>query len=142
MAGDERDSGPGRQPKGVLMLRTQALPKDANPNGDIFGGWIFAQMDMAAAIIAAEVSLGRTVTLAVDKMVFEHPMHVGEAVSVYADLLHVGNSSMDIKLEVWTKDLFGPHVGGAQLVSRALSATSPSMIRAGPAVFPTILAFS
>jgi acyl-CoA thioesterase YciA len=94
-----------RQPDGVLVLRTLAMPKDSNPNGDIFGGWILSQMDIAGGLIAKEVSRGRVVTVTVDKMTFMRPVLVGDTICVYANVLRIGNSSMDVKLEVWAKDL-------------------------------------
>jgi acyl-CoA thioesterase YciA len=94
-----------RQPDGVLVLRTLAMPHDSNPNGDIFGGWILSQMDIAGGLIAKEVSRGRVVTVTVDKMTFLRPVLVGDTICVYANVLRIGNSSMDVKLEVWAKDL-------------------------------------
>jgi acyl-CoA thioesterase YciA len=94
-----------RQPDGVLVLRTLAMPKDSNPNGDIFGGWILSQMDIAGGLIAKEVSRGRVVTVTVDKMTFMRPVLVGDTICIYANVLRIGNSSMDVKLEVWAKDL-------------------------------------
>jgi acyl-CoA thioesterase YciA len=94
-----------RQPDGMLVLRTLAMPRDSNPNRDIFGGWILSQMDIGGGLLAKEVSRGRVVTVTVDKMTFLRPVHVGDTVCVYAKVLQIGKSSMDIKLEVWAKDL-------------------------------------
>jgi acyl-CoA thioesterase YciA len=94
-----------RQPDGVLVLRTLAMPRDSNPNGDIFGGWILSQMDIAGGLIGKEVSRGRVVTVTVDKMTFMRPVLVGDTICVYANVVRIGNSSMDVKLEVWAKDL-------------------------------------
>ncbi len=94
-----------RQPDGVLVLRTLAMPHDSNPNGDIFGGWILSQMDIGGGLIAKEVSRGRVVTVTVDKMTFMRPVLVGDTICVYANVVRIGNSSMDVKLEVWAKDL-------------------------------------
>ncbi len=96
---------PDREPAGMLVLRTQAMPKDANPNGDIFGGWVMCQMDIGGGLLAMEVARGRVVTITVDKMTFVRPIRIGDTICVYGDVLHIGNSSMDIKLEVWAKDL-------------------------------------
>ena len=109
-----------RQPRGNLVLRTAAMPKDANANGDIFGGWILSQMDIAAGLMASEVAQGRTVTVSVDKMVFERPVRVGQAIGVHAELLHVGNSSMDIRLEVWARQLLGAYEPDHQLVTEGV----------------------
>ena len=94
-----------RQPDGMLVLRTSAMPKDTNANGDIFGGWIMSQMDVGGGLLAKEVARGRVVTITVDKMTFVRPVHVGDTICVYGKVLRIGNSSMDIKLEVWAKDL-------------------------------------
>ena len=88
---------------------TQALPKDTNPAGTVFGGWVLAQMDIAGELMANKIARGRTVTVSVDKMAFKLPVHVGDTICIYAELLRVGNSSMDIKLEVWAKQLFGKY---------------------------------
>jgi acyl-CoA thioesterase YciA len=110
----------GRQPRGVLVLRTMAMPRDANPNGDIFGGWILSQMDIAGGLMASEVAQGRAVTVTVDKMVFAMPVRVGQAICVHAELLRVGNSSMDIKLEVWARHLLGVYQAERQLVTEGV----------------------
>ncbi|NLW82651.1 MAG: acyl-CoA thioesterase [Desulfovibrionales bacterium] len=110
----------GRQPRGHLVLRTLAMPRDTNPSGDIFGGWILAQMDVAGGLMAAEVAQGRTVTVSVDKMVFQKPVRVGDTICVHAELLHVGNSSMDIKLEVWARQIIGAFEAERQLVTEGL----------------------
>ena len=94
-----------RQPDGMLVLRTLAMPRDSNPNWDIFGGWILSQMDIGGGLLAGEVARGRAVTVTVDKMTFMRPVHVGDTICVYAKVVRIGNSSMDIKLEVWAKDL-------------------------------------
>ncbi len=94
-----------RQPDGLLVLRTLAMPKDANPNRDIFGGWILSQMDIGGGLLAKEVSRGRIVTITVDKMTFVRPVRIGDTICVYARVLRIGNTSMDIRLEVWAKNL-------------------------------------
>ena len=98
-------TGEGRQPDGLLVLRTLAMPRDCNPNGDIFGGWILSQMDTGGGLLAKEVAHSRVVTVTIDKMTFVRPVHVGDTICVYAGVTRVGNTSMDIKLEVWAKDL-------------------------------------
>lgn len=92
-----------RQPDGVLVTRTLAMPRDTNANGDIFGGWIMSQMDIGGGLIAREVSRGRVVTITADKMTFVRPVQVGDTICVYAKVLRIGNTSMDIQLEVWAK---------------------------------------
>jgi acyl-CoA thioesterase YciA len=92
---------PLRSPKGEPMVRTIAMPADANPSGDIFGGWLMAQMDLAAGNAAARRARGRCVTAAVDGMVFHHPVFVGDEVSLYTELVGVGRTSMTIRVEAW-----------------------------------------
>lgn len=89
-----------RQP----AIRVTAMPSDANPSGDIFGGWLMAQMDLAAGAVAMRVARGRTVTVAVEAMTFLSPVAVGDEVSVYADLVSRGRSSMRISVEAWRRE--------------------------------------
>ena len=95
----------GRQPDGLLVLRTLAMPRDSNANGDIFGGWVLSQMDIGGALLAKEVARSRVVTVTIDKMAFVRPVRVGDTICVYAKVIEIGNTSMQIKLEVWAKDL-------------------------------------
>jgi acyl-CoA thioesterase YciA len=88
-------------PQGDLALQTIAMPKDTNANGDIFGGWLLSQMDLAGGIAAAEVAEGRVATVAIDGMAFLTPVHVGAVVSCYTDVLEVGRSSIRMMVEVW-----------------------------------------
>lgn len=90
-------------PIGEPAIRITAMPADANPAGDIFGGWLMAQMDMAAGIVAARTSKGRAATIAVEGMTFHHPVHVGDEVSVYAKLSASGRTSMTIDVETWRR---------------------------------------
>jgi len=92
-------------PYGDLLLRTLAMPADTNPNGDIFGGWIVSQMDIAGSILAKETAQGRTVTVAVDSIQFLKPVKVGDVVCCYGDITKIGNTSITIKLEVWVNPL-------------------------------------
>lgn len=89
--------------RGGLILRTLAMPGDTNPHGDIFGGWIMAQMDIAGGILAREITCSRVVTVAVDSMVFIKPVHVGDVVACYGRLVRIGTTSLTINLEVWVK---------------------------------------
>lgn len=88
-------------PLGELALQTIAMPADTNANGDIFGGWLVSQMDLAAAIAAMKIAGGRVATVAIDSMVFLTPVHVGAVVSCYTDILEEGRSSIRISVEVW-----------------------------------------
>ncbi len=89
------------QPRGELSLRTLAMPRDANPNGDIFGGWVISQMDIAAGMAASLRSQGRAATVAIDGMVFKLPVYVGDILCVYTDLERVGRTSMSIHVEAF-----------------------------------------
>lgn len=91
------------QPDGELTLRTQAMPSDANAAGDIFGGWVMAQMDLASGIRAAERARGRVVTAAVKEMAFAKPMKVGDTLCVYTRVASVGRTSMVLKVEAWAQ---------------------------------------
>ncbi|MEP0201042.1 MAG: acyl-CoA thioesterase [Halioglobus sp.] len=88
-------------PQGDLALQTVAMPKDTNASGDIFGGWLLSQMDMAGAITAGEVASGRVATVAIEGMALLTPVHVGAVVTCYCDVLEVGRSSVRIVVEVW-----------------------------------------
>jgi len=90
-------------PADAPVIRVTAMPADANPYGDIFGGWLMSQMDLAAGSIASRHSGGRAVTIAVDAMAFHRPVFVGDEVSVYARLVGVGRSSMKIEVEAWRR---------------------------------------
>ena len=94
------------QPRGTLILRTLAMPKDTNPNGDIFGGWIMAQMDIAGGIFAKEIARGRIVTVAVNGMKFIRPVNTGEVVCCYGEVLRTGRTSITLHLQVWVKPLW------------------------------------
>ena len=93
------DDTPG--PIGELTLQTIAMPKDTNPQGDIFGGWLLSQMDIAGGVAAADVAGGRVATVAVQGMSFLTPVHVGAVVTCYCDILDVGRSSVRVLIEVW-----------------------------------------
>jgi acyl-CoA thioesterase YciA len=93
-----------QQPQGTLTLQTLSMPADTNPYGDIFGGWLLSQMDIAGAVLAQEVAKGRVTTVAISSIAFLHPVPVGAVVSCYARLLNVGNTSVRIEIEVWIRD--------------------------------------
>ena len=88
-------------PRGDLCTRTLAMPADTNANGDIFGGWLLSQMDIAGGVAASKVAKSRTVTVSIDAMNFRKPVYVGDLVSVHANLVRVGRTSMTIHLEAW-----------------------------------------
>ena len=80
-------------------VRTLAMPADTNPSGDIFGGWIMAQMDIAGGIVAGQRAQGRVATVAVNAMEFHQPVYVGDLASCYADVTRVGRSSITVRVE-------------------------------------------
>ncbi|WP_299840756.1 acyl-CoA thioesterase [uncultured Paracoccus sp.] len=85
-------------------IRTIAMPADTNPAGDIFGGWLMSQMDLAAGSIASLTARGRSATIAVEGMKFHRPVKVGDEVSLYAEIERIGRSSMDIHVEAWRRE--------------------------------------
>jgi acyl-CoA thioesterase YciA len=87
--------------RGEPAVRTLAMPADTNPSGDIFGGWVVAQMDIAAGIVSGQRSLGRVATVALDGLSFLRPVYVGDLVSCYARVLRVGRTSMTIKVDTF-----------------------------------------
>ena len=89
------------EPTGELCTRTLAMPADTNQNGDIFGGWLLAQMDISGGVFAAKITKSRNVTVAIDAMNFRKPVNVGDLVSVYGKLVRIGRTSVTIHLEAW-----------------------------------------
>ncbi|WP_445680098.1 acyl-CoA thioesterase [Radicibacter daui] len=94
-------------PTGEPVIRTIAMPNDTNPAGDIFGGWLMAQMDLAAGNIATHYARGRAATVSVDGMSFLSPVFVGDEVSLYGRILSTGRTSMRIFVEAWRRDREG-----------------------------------
>ncbi|WP_086479094.1 acyl-CoA thioesterase [Oceanospirillum sanctuarii] len=92
-----------QETKGRLTTRTMAMPADTNPSGDIFGGWVLAQMDIAAGICASQRAQQRVVTVAVEGMSFIRPVKVGDILGVYTDVVEVGKTSMKIHVEAWVR---------------------------------------
>ncbi|WP_082490582.1 acyl-CoA thioesterase [Aureimonas sp. Leaf454] len=92
-----------RRQASAPTVRTIAMPADTNPAGDIFGGWLLAQMDLAAGAAAARRARGRCATVAIDAMQFLKPVIVGDEVSLYAEVVSVGRSSMKISVEAWRR---------------------------------------
>lgn len=93
------------KPQGELTIQTLAMPTFTNPNGDIFGGWLVSQMDLAAGVLAKKLSKGRAVTVAIHSMAFLRPVHIGDLVSCHVELVKLGSTSMTIAVEVWTETL-------------------------------------
>ncbi|MFZ7091450.1 acyl-CoA thioesterase [Primorskyibacter sp. 2E233] len=96
-------AGTDQPPSGNPTIRTIAMPADTNPAGDIFGGWLMSQMDLAAGTVATYTSGARSATIAVDGMIFHRPVKVGDEVSLYAALTKVGKTSMTIHVDAWRR---------------------------------------
>jgi acyl-CoA thioesterase YciA len=91
------------EPRGELTVRTIAMPADTNANGDIFGGWVLSQMDVAGGIAGVERAHGRVVTVALDAMTFIRPVRVGDVLCVYTSIEKIGRTSMKINVEAWAQ---------------------------------------
>ena len=88
-------------PRGDLCIRTLAMPADTNANGDIFGGWLLSQMDVGGGVFASKLAKSRTVTVAIEAMNFRKAVYVGDLVSVHANLVRIGRTSVTVHLEAW-----------------------------------------
>ena len=84
-------------------LRVVPMPADANQHGDIFGGWIMAQVDLAGGVVASQRARGRVATVAVNSFLFKHPVFIGDVLSFYAEIVHVGNTSITVNVEVYAQ---------------------------------------
>ncbi len=89
--------------RGELVMRVMPMPADSNPNGDIFGGWIMAQVDLAGAVLPARIAKGRIATVAVDEFVFKQAVSVGDLLSFYAHVLRIGRTSVRVRVEVYAE---------------------------------------
>src|ERR1700752_5259757 len=89
------------EPGGELCIRTLAMPADTNQNGDIFGGWLLSQMDLGGGVFASKKAKSRTVTVAMEAMNSRKPVFIGDLVSVHANLVRVGKTSVTVHLEAW-----------------------------------------
>ena len=92
---------PPAEPSGELCIRALAMPADTNQNGDIFGGWLLSQMDLAGGIMASKNAKSRTVTVSIEAMTFRKPVFVGDVVSVYCEVMRVGRTSITVHIEAW-----------------------------------------
>ncbi len=97
--GASQDEGPN----GELAIRTLAMPADTNPSGDIFGGWLLSQMDIAGGETAAKRAGGRTVTVGIEAMTFHRPVYVGDMVGFYAEVIRIGRTSIAVRVEAWAE---------------------------------------
>jgi acyl-CoA thioesterase YciA len=103
MAKDDQPAPTDLAPQGELSIRTVAMPADANPAGDIFGGWLLSQMDVAGGIIAHRIARGRAATVAVDAMKFHLPVFIGDILCCYAEVARLGTTSIAVKVEAWAE---------------------------------------
>lgn len=101
MSNDRQDGEAGA--RGELTVRVKAMPADTNANGDIFGGWVLSQMDIAGGIAASERARCRVTTVKVDAMVFHRPVKVGDTLCVYTEIEKIGRTSMTIHIECWAR---------------------------------------
>ncbi len=102
MADTDKTTEERTEPRGELTIRTLAMPADTNPSGDIFGGWLLSQMDIAGGEAAHVRVRGRTVTIAVEAMTFHLPVFVGDIVCCYAEIVSVGRTSISVRVEAWS----------------------------------------
>lgn len=91
------------EPNGKLTIRIVAMPSDTNPSGDIFGGWVLSQMDIAGGVAAVQISKSRVVTVAVNAMTFIAPVKVGDVLCVYTKIIKIGTTSITIAIEAWAR---------------------------------------
>lgn len=92
------------KPEGELSLQVIAMPRDTNWNGDVFGGWLVSQMDLAGAVHAHRYSHGRVATISINNMVFHVPVKVGQVLACYTRVLKIGNTSIQVQVDVWHSD--------------------------------------
>ena len=106
------DTTSNDQPPTALVpaIRTIAMPADANSSGDIFGGWMMSQMDLAGGVAAVQRAQGRIVTVAVDAMTFHLPVNVGDLVSCYSQVTRVGRTSLTVRIDAWVQRRIGRHM--------------------------------
>ena len=86
-----------------LVMRVMPLPADANANGDVFGGWIMAQVDLAGAVLPVRIAKGRIATVAVNQFIFKQPVSIGDLLSFYADITRIGKTSVTVHVEVYAE---------------------------------------
>ena len=99
----ETNDRPTSPPDSEPAIRAVAMPADANPFGDIFGGWLLSQMDLAGGTVAARRARGRTATVAITGMSFHRPVLIGDEVTCYAQIIRVGTTSITVKVESWVR---------------------------------------
>ena len=103
MSADTRDFGPPLPTDKELVLKVIPMPADSNANGDIFGGWVMAQVDLAGSVLPARVIRGRMATVAVNEFLFKQPVRVGDLLSFFSEIVRVGRTSVTVKVEVFAE---------------------------------------
>lgn len=96
-----------QQRKGDLTIRVLAMPADTNPSGDVFGGWLLSQMDIAGGVFCRKIAKGRVVTVAIDSTTFKLPVFVGDTLCCYVHLIKKGRTSITVGIEAWVNREFG-----------------------------------
>jgi len=96
-------SKPGLPTDQTLVMRVMPMPADANGNGDIFGGWIMAQVDLAGSVLPARIAKGRITTVAVNEFIFKQPVSMGDLLSFYATVTRIGRTSVTVRVEVYAE---------------------------------------
>ena len=111
VCGGADQGNPMTEPRGEITLQTIAMPADSNANGDIFGGWLMAQMDLGASVLARARARGRMATVAVDGMAFHKPVKIGDVLAIHSVMEREGRTSMKIAVEAWiTRQPGGDHL--------------------------------
>jgi len=105
------------RPRGELTIRVLAMPADSNPAGDIFGGWVLSQMDIAGGLCAGDRAQGRVATVGVEAMTFIRPVKIGDVMCVYTELLKVGRTSLRVGIEAWA---LRDRIGTRERVTKAI----------------------
>ncbi len=93
-------------PRGELTIQVVAMPKDTNPSGDVFGGWLLSQMDVAGGVYARKIVKGRVVTVAIDSISFKLPVFVGDTLSCYVETVRIGRTSITVHIEAWVSRIY------------------------------------
>lgn len=89
------------KPSGEITIQVLAMPADTNPSGDVFGGWLLSEMDIAGGVFCRKIAKGPVVTVAVNQITFKHPVFVGDTLRCYVDLIRVGTTSITVHIEAW-----------------------------------------
>jgi acyl-CoA thioesterase YciA len=89
------------QPKGELAIKVMAMPKDTNPAGDVFGGWLLSQMDLAGGVFCRKIAIGRVVTVTIDSTTFNEPVFIGDTLCCYVSLVKIGKTSITVHIEAF-----------------------------------------